>query len=64
MRNLGFQYVTLWAMIVAPFFFSCDINELDEFTLRLLANAEVLGINQDQLGQVARVVRRTEHEVS
>jgi alpha-galactosidase len=61
--NQRYQYVTLWSMIVAPFFFSCDISGIDEFTIRLLANNEVLGINQDELGQVAKVVRRTDNEV-
>jgi alpha-galactosidase len=61
--NQRYQYVTLWAMICAPFFFSCDIDAIDEFTIRLLSNADVLAINQDTLGHVAEVVRRTEGEV-
>lgn len=61
--NQRYQYVTLWSMIAAPFFFSCDINTIDEFTIRLLANHEVVGINQDELGQVAVVVRQTDQEV-
>jgi alpha-galactosidase len=60
--NQRYQYVTLWSIICAPFFFSCDINEMDEFTLRLLANAEVVNINQDELGHVAEVIRDTEEE--
>ena len=55
--NQRYQYVTLWSIISAPFFFSCDINAMDEFTVRLLANAEVVNINQDELGHVAEVVR-------
>ena len=46
-----------------PFFFSCDINAIDDFTIRLLSNADVLNINQDELGQVAEVVRNTNNEV-
>jgi alpha-galactosidase len=61
--NQRYQYVTLWSMIAAPFFFSCDIHEIDEFTIRLLANNEVVRINQDELGQVAMVVRHTDNEV-
>lgn len=61
--NQRYQYVTLWAMISAPFFFSCDIDAIDEFTVRLLANADVVGVNQDRLGHVARVVRQSDGEV-
>ena len=42
--------------VCAPFFFSCDINEIDEFTLRLMTNADVVNINQDELGHVAEVI--------
>lgn len=55
--NQRYQYVTLWSITCAPFFFSCDIENIDEFTVRLLANADVLNINQDELGNVAEVVR-------
>ncbi|HSH19780.1 MAG TPA: glycoside hydrolase family 27 protein, partial [Draconibacterium sp.] len=60
--NQRYQYVTLWSVICAPFFFSCDINEIDEFTVRLLANADVFNINQDELGYVAKVVRNKDDE--
>jgi alpha-galactosidase len=54
--NQRYQYVTLWSIICAPFFFSCDIHKIDEFTLSLLTNADVLNINQDELGHVAEVI--------
>ncbi len=55
--NQRYQYVTLWAIICAPFFFSCDVEQIDEFTVRLLGNADVVNINQDELGHTAEVVR-------
>ena len=55
--NERYQYVSLWSIICAPFFFSCDINAIDEFTIRLLGNCEIVNINQDALGHVAEVVR-------
>lgn len=61
--NQRYQYVTLWAVIAAPFFFSCDMDAIDDFTIGLLANADVLAVNQDELGRVAQVVRRTAGEV-
>ncbi|MCU0795054.1 MAG: putative Ig domain-containing protein [Akkermansiaceae bacterium] len=55
--NQRYQYVTLWSMVCAPFFFSCDIETIDDFTVRLLGNADVLNINQDKLGHTAEVIR-------
>jgi alpha-galactosidase len=34
----------------------CPIERLDEFTLNLLSNDEVIAINQDPLGNAARLV--------
>ncbi len=61
--NQRYQYVTLWSVTCAPFFFSCDMDQIDEFTIRLLSNADVVGINQDELGQVAKIEKQTDDEV-
>lgn len=61
--NQRYQYVTLWSMICAPFFFSCNIEMMDEFTLRLLSNTNLMNINQDELGLVAEVIRNNQNEV-
>ena len=61
--NQRYQYVTLWSIICAPYFFSCNINEIDDFTVRLLTNAGLMNINQDELGHVAEVVRNSNDEV-
>jgi len=55
--NQRYQYVTLWSIVCAPFFFSCDIENIDDFTIGLLANADVVNINQDELGYVAEVIK-------
>ncbi len=60
--NQRYQYVTLWSIVCAPFFFSCDIENIDEFTVRLLANADVLNINQDELGHTAEVIRNDDQK--
>jgi alpha-galactosidase len=60
--NQRYQYVSLWSIICAPFFFSCDINEIDDFTIGLLTNADIVNINQDELGHVAEVIRDKENE--
>lgn len=61
--NQRYQYVTLWSIVCAPFFFSCDINDINEFTIRLLSNPDVMNINQDELGYVADVLRNEDDEV-
>ena len=43
--------MTLWCMISAPLIFSGDITTLDEFTLNVLCNAEVIAVDQDPLGK-------------
>lgn len=42
-----------------PLFYSGDMTKLDEFTLNILCNPEVIEVNQDPLGQCARVIGQT-----
>ena len=53
--------VSLWSLLSAPLLISCDINSLDEFTLGLITNAEVIAVNQDALGKPARKVNLGEN---
>ncbi len=60
--------VTAWAIAGSPMILSCDLSQLDPnnfFRLgsALLMNTEVLGVNQDEGGQPARVVRSGETQV-
>ncbi|MDR1518284.1 MAG: NPCBM/NEW2 domain-containing protein [Dysgonamonadaceae bacterium] len=43
--------MTLWCMMAAPLIFSGELISLDDFTLNILCNAEVIDINQDKLGK-------------
>jgi alpha-galactosidase len=52
-----YSYVSLWSLMAAPLFYSGDITHLDEFTLNVLCNAEVIGVDQDPLGKQGRVLR-------
>ena len=38
------------------------MSRLDDFTLNVLCNSEVIDVNQDPLGKQARVVRKTADE--
>lgn len=50
------SHITLWAMLSAPLLIGCNLAELDDFTKNLLTNPEVLAIDQDSLGQSARLI--------
>jgi len=57
-----YSYMSLWALMASPLFFSGDMNHLDEFTLNVLTNPEVIDVDQDPLGKQGRVIRRTAGE--
>lgn len=50
-----YLHMTQWCMAAAPLLLGCDLDKLDEFTLSLITNDEVLAINQDILGKHATV---------
>lgn len=54
-----YSFMSLWCLMAAPLFYSGDMERLDDFTLNVLCNAEVIEVNQDPLGECARVVRLT-----
>lgn len=48
-----YTHITLWSLLASPLLIGCDMKRLDEFTLNLLTNDEVLAVNQDALGKQA-----------
>jgi alpha-galactosidase len=50
----------MWCLMAAPLIFSGDMEKLDEFTLNILCNAEVIEINQDPLGKQGPIIEKTE----
>ena len=51
--NEQYTHFSLWCLLSAPLLLGCDLSKLDEFTLSLLTNDEVLAIDQDALGNQA-----------
>ena len=51
-----YAFMSLWCLMASPLFYSGDMGKLDEFTINVLCNPEVIEIDQDPLGQCARVV--------
>ena len=54
--NEQYTHVSLWCLVAAPLIFSGDITRLDDFTLSLLTNDEVIDVDQDPLGKPGRRV--------
>jgi alpha-galactosidase len=48
-----YLHISLWSLFAAPLLIGCDMEKLDDFTLNLLTNDEVIEINQDPLGKQA-----------
>ena len=53
-----YTHLTLCCLLSAPLLLGCDLEKLDEFTLGLLTNDEVLAVDQDSLGKQATCVAR------
>lgn len=56
--NEQYAHVSLWCLLAAPLIFSGDITRLDDFTLGLLTNDEVIEVDQDPLGKPGRRVAK------
>jgi alpha-galactosidase len=56
--NEQYSHVSLWCLLAAPLIFSGDITRLDDFTLNLLTNDEVIEVDQDPLGRPGRRVAK------
>ncbi|HEY2587823.1 MAG TPA: putative Ig domain-containing protein [Tepidisphaeraceae bacterium] len=52
-----YTHITLWCLLASPMLIGCDMTQLDEFTLSLLSNDEVLAVDQDPLGKEATRVK-------
>ena len=51
-----YTHITLWSILSSPLLIGCDMAELDDFTVSLLCNSEVIDVNQDELGlQASRI---------
>jgi alpha-galactosidase len=55
---MQYSYMSLWSLMASPLFYSGDMSKLDEFTLNILCNNEVIDVNQDPLGESGLVIER------
>lgn len=62
--NEQYTHISLWCLLSAPLLIGCDMTQLDDFTMNLLSNDEVLEVDQDPLGkQAIRVAKNGDLEV-
>jgi alpha-galactosidase len=57
--NEQYTQISLWSLVAAPLILSGDITRLDDFTLSLLTNDEVIDVDQDPLGKPGYRVSKT-----
>jgi alpha-galactosidase len=57
--NEQYTHISLWCLLASPLLIGCDLTQLDDFTLNLLTNDEVLDVNQDELGKQAGRIAKT-----
>ena len=55
-----YTHMSLWSLLSAPLLLGNDLARLDDFTLGLLTNDEVLEVNQDPLGRQAALLRKSD----
>ena len=59
-----YSQVSLWSLVAAPLILGGDVTRLDDFTLNLLCNDEVIDVDQDPLGKPGhRVAKQGDQEV-
>jgi alpha-galactosidase len=51
-----YTHISLWALWSCPLLIGCPIDQLDDFTLGLLKNSEVLAVQQDERGVAGKTV--------
>jgi alpha-galactosidase len=56
--NMQYAYMSIWCLMASPLIYSGDMSRIDEFTLNVLCNPEVIEINQDPLGKCGLVIEQ------
>lgn len=59
-----YAHISLWTLWAAPMLIGCPIENMDDFTLNLLTNSEVLDVHQDSVATPGvSVEAKTEYEI-
>jgi alpha-galactosidase len=60
--QMQYAYMSLWCLMAAPLIYSGDMSKLDEQTLNVLCNPEVIEVDQDQLGEGGQVIQKGDNQ--
>lgn len=58
--NEQYTHISLWCLLSSPLLIGCDLTQLDDFTLGLLTNDEVIAVDQDPLGKQASRIQQND----
>jgi alpha-galactosidase len=58
--SMQYAYMSLWSLIASPLIYSGDMSKLDDFTINVLCNPEVIEVNQDVLGECGLVIQNSD----
>lgn len=59
-QNELISCISCWMMRPSPILIDCDPTDMDDFTLSLLCNEEIIALNQDSLGKPAVSILKSE----
>jgi alpha-galactosidase len=59
-KDEQYTHMSAWCLLSVPLLLGNDLTKLDEFTISLLTNDEVIALNQDPLGKQATLAWRKE----
>jgi alpha-galactosidase len=59
--NMQYAYMSLWSLLAAPMIYSGDMSKLDELTLNILCNPEIIEVNQDPLGKCGEIIKHNKN---
>ncbi|XP_074287605.1 alpha-galactosidase-like [Silene latifolia] len=52
------SHFSIWALAKAPLLIGCDLRSMDEVTLEILSNKDVISVNQDEVGIQGRKIKK------
>ncbi|KAK2635137.1 hypothetical protein Ddye_029929 [Dipteronia dyeriana] len=52
------SHFSIWALAKAPLILGCDLRSMDDDTLEIIGNKEVIAVNQDKLGVQGKKVKK------
>jgi hypothetical protein len=61
--NEQYAHISMWAILNAPLLIACQMNVIDDFTVKLLVNPEVIDVDQDVAEAPGEIVVNTNDDL-